>query len=198
MTHVRALAIAAVLSFPAVTPAASDTSIRCERGLVRLGDLTVDLLGKCGPPTLRERSTVWNDTVAVNAAQGVGALERRSTEVERWTYDFGPSRFLMIATLCNGRITSIERGSYGYGLPRGVELPAPKVSRCDPALLRPGDTKVDALGRCGPPAASSSWMDVVPVEQWIYNLGPDQFLRIVRFEEGRVAKVETGGYGYAD
>jgi len=198
MTLVRALALAAVLTAPAGARASSDTSIRCDRGLVGLGDFTVDLLGKCGPPTLKERSTVWNDRVTVNGALGVGTVERRSTEVERWTYDFGPNRFMMVATLCNGRITAIERGNYGYGIPRAEEPAAPKVSRCEPSKLRPGDTKADALGRCGPPASSSAWVDGVPVEQWVYNLGSSQFLRIVRFEDGRVTGVETGGYGYSD
>jgi hypothetical protein len=36
----------------------------------------------------------------------------------------------------------------------------------------------------------------VPVETWLYNLGPYKLLRRVRFEDGRVVQIETLGYGY--
>ena len=36
----------------------------------------------------------------------------------------------------------------------------------------------------------------VPVEIWIYNLGPDQLMRRIRFEDGVVTEMDTLGYGY--
>ena len=36
----------------------------------------------------------------------------------------------------------------------------------------------------------------VPVETWIYNLGPNKLMRRVRFEGGFVTEIETMGYGY--
>lgn len=36
----------------------------------------------------------------------------------------------------------------------------------------------------------------VPVEVWVYNLGPNKLMREVRFEDGRVVHVESLGYGY--
>ena len=36
----------------------------------------------------------------------------------------------------------------------------------------------------------------VPVEAWIYNLGPNKLMRRLRFENGFVAEIETLGYGY--
>lgn len=36
----------------------------------------------------------------------------------------------------------------------------------------------------------------VPVEEWIYNLGPGRFMRSIRFENGVVIKIKTLGYGY--
>jgi hypothetical protein len=38
----------------------------------------------------------------------------------------------------------------------------------------------------------------VPVENWIYNLGPNKLMRRLRFEGGIVAEIETLGYGYHD
>jgi hypothetical protein len=192
--------------------------MRCEGGIVGLGDLVVDLIGKCGSPALRERWTESRDAMAVDVARGVAASERLTTEVEQWTYDFGRNRFLQLVTLWNGRIVRFEQGGYGHGLPPALELPRPRVTRCDVSLIRQGDTKVDALGRCGPPTSAVSWEaprtrpvvvesgsetwgvpgGTAHVELWVYNLGPNQFIRIVRFEDGRVTSVETGGYGYPD
>jgi hypothetical protein len=31
---------------------------------------------------------------------------------------------------------------------------------------------------------------------WLYNLGPHQVMRRVRFQDGRVVAIETLGYGY--
>ena len=36
----------------------------------------------------------------------------------------------------------------------------------------------------------------VPVETWIYNLGPNKLMRRIRFEDGIVVEIETLGYGY--
>jgi len=36
----------------------------------------------------------------------------------------------------------------------------------------------------------------VPVESWVYNLGPNKLMRRIRFEGGVVTEIETLGYGY--
>jgi hypothetical protein len=36
----------------------------------------------------------------------------------------------------------------------------------------------------------------IPVEVWIYNLGPSKLMRQIRFEDGKVVEIETLGYGY--
>ena len=38
----------------------------------------------------------------------------------------------------------------------------------------------------------------VLVEEWTYNFGPRRFMRVVRFENGLVAKVTELGYGYLE
>ena len=37
-----------------------------------------------------------------------------SVRSETWTYDLGPDRFVVIATLEDGKVVSLERGGYGY------------------------------------------------------------------------------------
>jgi hypothetical protein len=43
----------------------------------------------------------------------------------------------------------------------------------------------------GVPVAAGSTLIEVPVELWLYNFGPDQPLRRVRFESGRVVAIEA-------
>jgi hypothetical protein len=88
--------------------------------------------------------------------------------------------------------------------------------RCGTHLVHEGDTRSLVASKCGAPAEISHssvlrrpviWRhgrpyflsaDVVqiPVEFWIYNLGPNKFMRRLRFEDGLVTEIETLGYGY--
>ena len=80
---------------------------------MHVGDTTVDVLAKCGEPALRDRRE--EQRAVIVAAMGDGQVERRVTVgVETWTYDLGPDRFLVIATLEDGKVVSVERGGYGY------------------------------------------------------------------------------------
>jgi hypothetical protein len=36
----------------------------------------------------------------------------------------------------------------------------------------------------------------IPVETWLYNLGSNQLMRRLRFEDGKVVEIETLGYGF--
>jgi hypothetical protein len=38
--------------------------------------------------------------------------------------------------------------------------------------------------------------EIIRVEEWVYNLGRNRFIRYLRFENGRLKKIDTGGYGY--
>jgi hypothetical protein len=48
----------------------------------------------------------------------------------------------------------------------------------------------------GVPVLAGTALVEVPVELWLYNFGPSQLMRRVRFESGRVVMVEVLGYGY--
>jgi hypothetical protein len=79
---------------------------------------------------------------------------------------------------------------------------------CDGGNVRPGDTKVDLIGKCGEPALRDVSIQergvaiygvavaTVAVEQWTYNFGPNRFLQVVTLEAGRVVRIERGSYGY--
>lgn len=205
------ISTAAALLVALASPAARAESINCPGGIVQTGDSKLDLLAKCGRPSLVEdRAT---EKSAFDARNGVA--RRAFAPVDVWTYDFGRNRFTQLVRIVRGKIASIERGGYGYA----DEAPwrgRPKKSTCDPAVLGEGKLVLEILSRCGEPAVKDEWEEeVAAVRQvdgqafyaeavyrtiaiWTYDFGPNVLVRYVRVEDGRVTRVETGSYGYGE
>jgi hypothetical protein len=91
--------------------------------------------------------------------------------------------------------------------------PAAEAMRCGNDLVSEGDLALEVRQVCGEPddlrvhyetrlsriyrhGRFIEAVEEVEVEEWLYNLGPYQFIRILRFENGRLAEIETGDYGY--
>lgn len=87
--------------------------------------------------------------------------------------------------------------------------------RCGTALVAEGDHKIDVLQKCGDPvsidtrtaykviqkhhkhhAVQRELVIPITIEEWIYNFGPRQFMRWLRFENGRLVKIRALQYGY--
>jgi hypothetical protein len=211
------LALALALACLQAGPARADGSMRCSGGLVSVGDSKLDLLGKCGSPTLVEERLEERGTAVADREQRGGWKVRVTVSVEKWTYNFGTNQFVQYVTLDTGKIVAIERGGYGYALAAspGPTQAVPRA-RCEPSGFHEGDTTFDLLARCGPPAtrdarlekeAASSSPDggqqvvtssrTVTVEVWTYDFGRRSFVRHLTFVDGKLVKVETGSYGYA-
>ncbi len=207
-----ALGLAAAL-LPA--GAAAD-SLSCDGGIVSVGDSKLDLVAKCGWPTLQE-DLAGERTGAVLERRGSVSLQRTVVaRIERWTYDFGPSRFIQIAVLEGGKVVRVERGGYGYAARPPVERPLIPRARCGDPVFHEGESTYEVLARCGEPAFRDAREDVrtravdgphgavvvvdstsVLVEVWTYDFGPGSFVRYLVFEDGRLLRVETGSHGYA-
>lgn len=89
--------------------------------------------------------------------------------------------------------------------------------KCGTEVVSIGDTRDQVMAKCGnpyniergtaivPPIAWVNGVPVsagntpieVPVELWLYNFGPTQLMRRVRFASGRVVAIEILGYGSA-
>lgn len=207
----RGLAKVAAILIAVSAPCARADSLRCAGGIVQTGDAKIDVLAKCGRPSLvedhlRERGTY-------DARSGVA--RRVSAPVDVWTYDFGPNRFVQVIRLAKGRVVAIERGSYGYA-DQQPWRDRPKKATCDPAVLSEGKLTLEILARCGEPAIRDEWEEeVTAVRQadghvvatdtvyrtialWTYDFGPNVFVRFVRIEDGWVTSVGTGSYGYGE
>ncbi len=209
---VLVLALAAV-TLPA--GAAADEGFRCTGGLISVGDCKIDLLGKCGLPSLEE-ATEDQRTTLVRDRHGQGAVGRTLiVPVERWTYNFGPQRLLEIVTLEAGRIVHIRQGGYGY--PVAVARREGALLRragCDASLLAEGLTTFDVLARCGEPTLREVRQEARLVaagigeleeqlertrvrEVWTYDFGPRALVRFVDLEDGVVRAIRIGAYGYS-
>ena len=89
--------------------------------------------------------------------------------------------------------------------------------RCGNKLVSKGDSRTEVAAKCGEPTEVSTQRSIyrrpviwshgrpyyvgqdfieIPVESWVYNLGPHKFMRRVIFEDGMVADIETLGYGF--
>lgn len=169
--------------------AAAD-SMSCDGGIVSVGDSRLDLFAKCGPPALQEA-----EPVAATSAD-------LALLIERWTYNFGPQRFIHIVSLQGGKVIAIERGSYGYALPEPPrDAPRDPTSipraRCGHDAFRIGDRTFDVLTRCGEPVYRDLRRGQAAIEVWTYDFGQGSFVRFLEFEGGRLVRIRTGSYGYS-
>jgi len=175
-------------------------TLDCAGGIISAGDTRADMLAKCGEPD-------WKDSHDEEFIERLDQGVRRKTfvTVEEWTYNFGPSQFTRIVTLKSGKVTDIRTGKYGYS-----KDAKPASRECSEQIVSVGDAKSDVIVKCGEPA----WKDIrqeefrekidagqtrktfVTIEEWTYNLGPNRFVRIFTFRNGKLADIRTGGYGY--
>lgn len=112
-----------------------------------------------------------------------------------------------------------------FALALGLAAPA-EAFRCGNRIVTEGDDIGRVLHICGEPITVRQWTDVrvrpiyyrerlgpfferrhrsryaVPVEvlieEWTYNLGARRFMRVLRFENGRLVDIRTTNYGYPD
>jgi hypothetical protein len=83
--------------------------------------------------------------------------------------------------------------------------------KCPGGLVSTGDQRIDLLAKCGEPDARDSHAEevtqyatndlkrksaITTVDDWTYNFGPGQFLRIVTIKNGTISAIKTGNYGY--
>jgi hypothetical protein len=180
-------------------PVIQAATMSCSGGVISTGDSRVDVLMKCGEPDAKE-----SHEEELTGRLDDGTRRKLFITVEDWTYNFGPTQFMRIVTLKNGKVAYIRTGNYGFT--KGAE---PGHRECSEQVLSVGDTKSDVLSRCGEP----TWKDTrqeevkqrldsgvertvfVTIDEWTYNLGPNRFVRIVTFRNGKLVDIRSGGYG---
>lgn len=159
-------------------------ALRCDHGIVSVGDRAFTVQRKCGDPDYVDR---YPETFV----PGVGYVG----DVEKWYYNSGPQHLLQILLFRDGKLVRVDLD--GPGFTRFIR------GQCSPYELRPGMSKYELLARCGPPTARQGWFQGQPglpatqrVDEWTYNFGRNQFIRHVRLVDGRIERVELGERGY--
>ena len=162
----------------------------------------MDLLMKCGEPDAKESH---DEEIVDRFADNT--KHKLFVKVEEWTYNFGPTQFMRIVVLKNGKVSYIKTGKYGYSIES-----KPARQDCSEQVVSVGDSKADVLSKCGEPTWKDSRQEeikqrldsgqirnvFVTVEEWTYNLGPNRFVRILTFRNSKLVDIKTGGYGYVE
>lgn len=120
-THGKTLGALAVLTVICglATAARADGSIRCKTRLISPGAAAYEVRSVCGNPDdtqSRTESRTVRRAVMVPCATGYCSSmveETITVNVEEWTYDFGPQRFIQYLTFESGKLVHIRSGNYG-------------------------------------------------------------------------------------
>lgn len=79
--------------------------------------------------------------------------------------------------------------------------------RCGVAIVSEGQYTFEVEERCGEPMFQRTfveyrgydigpfWAIPVQVDEWVYDLGQVKFRRLLRFEDGRLTRIQTIGRG---
>jgi len=81
----------------------------CSEQVVTIGDSKSDVLAKCGEPYLKD-----GHLEELSEKLESGQVRKTFVNVEEWTYNLGPARFVRILTFKNGKLVDISTGGYGY------------------------------------------------------------------------------------
>ncbi len=184
----RLLVVCLGMVLAASLPLGEAGAARCKNGIVGPGDGRFEVERACGEPDYIDRQ-------AESYLPGVGLVGT----VEEWYYNDGPRRLIQIFVFRNGDLVREETAGHGFN--------RFSARSCSPYDLNRGMTKFELLTRCGEPDYRDTRWQVSPgfrshagaasrVEEWVYNFGPNQFIRHVRIVDGRIADVQLGDRGF--
>ena len=174
-------------------------AFRCGNNLVDVGDTKFDVLKKCGEPDYKQN---WGEEVI--GTQSDNNVRKVFNNIEEWTYNQGSYNFVRVLKFRNSELIDIETRGYGSSGPPSV------VTSCDEKVVSIGDTVAQVISKCGEPALKDSKQEeivenidiglrskiFVLVEEWTYNFGPNRFVEILTFRNGRLEKIEKGSRGF--
>lgn len=172
-------------------------ALRCDGALVLIGDTKLEVLNKCGEPTWKDR---WaEETTKLPDTDFEYRISRLN---ERWIYNLGPTHFLQIVTFRDSRVLSIETGGRGFVVPPGKQ-------KCNLDIFSLGTSSAEIALQCGEPDWKERRFETVTgripggreavtvsIDEWTYDLGANQFIRILTFRNGNLIDVRTGGRGF--
>ena len=95
--------------------------LRCDGRIVQIGDKTLQVANKCGQPDHIEysqeeriRTNHYSRHSPSKEYRHLPSIEKVTIQIEEWTYNFGPTKFIRYLSFENDRLTEIELGDKGY------------------------------------------------------------------------------------
>jgi Protein of unknown function (DUF2845) len=175
---------------------ANATTLKCDNGVVRMTDSKYEITHKCGEPAYTDFSQVTRISKR-SKSETVSSF----VTVEDWLYNFGHERFVVVLTFESDKLIGMR--SFGYGRSEGEKINFNKK-------VDIGDPSVRLLFLFGPPSYKEERVDTkvisrkegttIPkqktIARWTYNLGPNRFIRIYHFVNGRLKKTTFGSKGF--
>lgn len=162
----------------------------CSGRIIGVGVPRADVLAACGPPAWEDRRTdSWFEGTRPDGTVLVSVF------TEEWIFDFGRDRLLHFVYFRDGMVADIRTGGYGG-----------RSEECgDGNSLSIGDSKLEVFRKCGLPTSvgrdqespdgGPDYRRMLDEDSWTYDFGPDRFVRLLRFSNGRLKSIERGGYG---
>lgn len=165
-------------------------ALRCGGRIVSDGDRDFQVSARCGEP-------FWTDSYqGVDVLrQGLHAQRLREVRWDIWYYNFGPRALMHRLIFVDGVLNRSETLGYGFNT---------IGANCNPNAGFTGLSAGEVVARCGEPGSRRRFDDTVVQrpqrhvehwrderrEEWIYDVGANQYLRSLKLLNGRVTAVE--------
>ncbi|GAB7026805.1 DUF2845 domain-containing protein [Geotalea toluenoxydans] len=95
-----------VVGFVEAGFAVESSTCRCTNGIVSTGDAMVEVIAKCGEPTMK--------TQREEKRLGPDKKDFSIVTIDEWNYNFGPNAFMYAFRFVDGRVERIDSLDYGY------------------------------------------------------------------------------------
>ena len=165
-------------------------AMRCGNRLVGDGTQDFQVRDRCGEP-------YWIDGYSnIEIVGARGPLEQqREVRFDIWYYNFGPSQLLRRLTFRDGVL--LAEDTLGYGVDEIGD-------DCGPNRSLDGMSAGELVARCGEPASRRNRSDTIVHrprpgielwrdqrrEEWVYDVGDRERVRLVQLVDGRVTGVD--------
>jgi len=193
---------------------ASD-SLRCDGRLVSIKDTQIEVEDICGPATFIRSTQIKKSVKRYQKPRRDGQLQKSETDsktnyffesersywvdLDEWTYNFGSSRFVQTLVFENGKLISIADGSYGFDKEDSDEHEASKGDSTAVVFLKYGsplkvykdsqnEIRVTREFENDCLLVEEAYVPVVK-EEWIYDFGPDEYLKKLTFKDDRLVTI---------
>lgn len=110
MKHVTQICFLLLL----ITSFNTSAAMRCGHVLVDVGDHKIDVLKKCGEPTLTERRTRIVGQELHHPGRTLDISQYEEIIIDEWTYNFGPRKLMQFLRFENNILKEIDDLGYGY------------------------------------------------------------------------------------